>query len=179
MPGGPLAIDLLNTTWDPGDGRVDWLDDDDAVRTFSNEYERSLTRDQVAQARIALVEARDLIRRIFLAPDPTTPELRYEMNRLLANASVEVARTADGPAISVSSSDNTRSLAVEAVVDAIELTGRQPERIRACQHDKCMLWFLDTSKAGRRRWCSMERCGNRVKARRHYAKTATITASDA
>jgi predicted RNA-binding Zn ribbon-like protein len=35
-------------------------------------------------------------------------------------------------------------------------------RIRQC--DACVLHFLDTSKKGTRRWCSMDICGNRAKA---------------
>jgi predicted RNA-binding Zn ribbon-like protein len=30
--------------------------------------------------------------------------------------------------------------------------------------------FLDVSKAGARRWCTMNSCGNRAKAHRHYHK---------
>ena len=33
----------------------------------------------------------------------------------------------------------------------------------------CRWLFLDTSRNGRRRWCSMATCGSRIKARRHYA----------
>ena len=39
------------------------------------------------------------------------------------------------------------------------------ERIRAC--DRCGWLFLDSSRGGRRRWCSMSTCGNREKASRH------------
>ncbi|MGW0195699.1 CGNR zinc finger domain-containing protein [Nonomuraea sp. NPDC003201] len=39
------------------------------------------------------------------------------------------------------------------------------ERIRAC--GRCGWLFLDSSRGGRRRWCSMNICGNREKARRH------------
>jgi predicted RNA-binding Zn ribbon-like protein len=42
-----------------------------------------------------------------------------------------------------------------------------PARIRQCQGAGCRRLFLDTSKAGRRRWCNMQTCGNRAKARRH------------
>ncbi|WP_167568813.1 CGNR zinc finger domain-containing protein [Brevibacillus migulae] len=45
-----------------------------------------------------------------------------------------------------------------------------PDRIRKCEHDECILHFLDTSKAGKRRWCSMETCGNRQKAAEFYAR---------
>ena len=40
-----------------------------------------------------------------------------------------------------------------------------PERIRAC--GRCGWLFLDSSRGGRRRWCSMNTCGNREKASRH------------
>jgi predicted RNA-binding Zn ribbon-like protein len=41
----------------------------------------------------------------------------------------------------------------------------RPERIRACS--RCGWLFLDSSRGGRRRWCSMNTCGNREKASRH------------
>jgi predicted RNA-binding Zn ribbon-like protein len=44
------------------------------------------------------------------------------------------------------------------------------DRLKQCQHEDCILHFVDTSKAGKRRWCSMETCGNRYKAAQFYAK---------
>ncbi|WP_129841501.1 ABATE domain-containing protein [Streptomyces sp. RFCAC02] len=50
--------------------------------------------------------------------------------------------------------------------DAIGLlTGPHAARVRQCATDTCSLVFVDTSRPGRRRWCSMERCGNLQKAR--------------
>ena len=43
-------------------------------------------------------------------------------------------------------------------------------RVGVCADERCGWLFLDTSKSGRRRWCSMEGCGNRAKARRHYRR---------
>ncbi len=40
------------------------------------------------------------------------------------------------------------------------------KRLRICPRPDCGFVFLDTSKAGRRRWCEMEVCGNRAKAER-------------
>jgi predicted RNA-binding Zn ribbon-like protein len=40
------------------------------------------------------------------------------------------------------------------------------ERVRECAGSGCGWLFLDTSKAHRRRWCSMAICGNRTKAQR-------------
>jgi predicted RNA-binding Zn ribbon-like protein len=43
------------------------------------------------------------------------------------------------------------------------------ERVRAC--GRCGWLFLDSSRGGRRRWCSMSTCGNREKASRHRRAT--------
>lgn len=40
-----------------------------------------------------------------------------------------------------------------------------PERLGACP--RCGWLFVDTSRGGRRRWCSMKTCGNREKVARH------------
>jgi predicted RNA-binding Zn ribbon-like protein len=40
-----------------------------------------------------------------------------------------------------------------------------------CEADNCGWFFIDRSPSKRRRWCSMEGCGNRAKARRHYSRT--------
>ncbi|MFI8423747.1 CGNR zinc finger domain-containing protein [Streptomyces sp. NPDC085479] len=50
--------------------------------------------------------------------------------------------------------------------DAVELlTGPFAHRIRTCAAEDCHLVYVDTSRPGRRRWCSMEHCGNRHKVR--------------
>jgi predicted RNA-binding Zn ribbon-like protein len=41
-------------------------------------------------------------------------------------------------------------------------------RVRKCAH--CVLHFLDTSKKGTRRWCSMQLCGNRLKVAAYAAR---------
>ena len=43
-------------------------------------------------------------------------------------------------------------------------------RLRRCEAPDCDWFFLDRSRNGTRRWCSMETCGNRAKARRHYER---------
>lgn len=51
------------------------------------------------------------------------------------------------------------------------LTGRELDRIKLCDGRGCGWLFYDTSRSRRRRWCSMADCGNRAKARRHYARS--------
>lgn len=50
------------------------------------------------------------------------------------------------------------------------LAGARLARVRQCANEKCLWLFVDDSKSGNRRWCSMATCGNRAKAHRHYAK---------
>ena len=50
------------------------------------------------------------------------------------------------------------------------LTSGNQGAIRACAGQGCDWLFLDTSRNHNRRWCSMDECGNRSKARRFYAR---------
>jgi predicted RNA-binding Zn ribbon-like protein len=50
------------------------------------------------------------------------------------------------------------------------LTSADLSRIGECPGDACGWLYLDVSKNRSRRWCDMRDCGNRSKARRHYAK---------
>ncbi|GAB3952125.1 hypothetical protein GCM10027614_55290 [Micromonospora vulcania] len=60
--------------------------------------------------------------------------------------------------------------------DAVELfSGPYADRIRECGADNCYLVFVDTSRPGRRRWCAMERCGNRHKIRSLRARRTEPT----
>jgi predicted RNA-binding Zn ribbon-like protein len=44
------------------------------------------------------------------------------------------------------------------------------DRLRICANDDCRMPFFDSSRTGRRRWCTMQVCGNRAKAARHRAR---------
>ncbi|MCG8480237.1 MAG: CGNR zinc finger domain-containing protein [Spirochaetales bacterium] len=45
-----------------------------------------------------------------------------------------------------------------------------PGRLKRCADATCGYLFLDTSKNRSRQWCSMQTCGNRSKASRHYQR---------
>jgi predicted RNA-binding Zn ribbon-like protein len=52
--------------------------------------------------------------------------------------------------------------------DAIELVaGPWADRVRECEASDCAFLFVDTSRPGNRRWCAMNRCGNREHVRGH------------
>ena len=44
------------------------------------------------------------------------------------------------------------------------------DRLRICHGPNCSWLFIDSSKAGRRRWCDMGVCGNDAKSRRFHAR---------
>jgi predicted RNA-binding Zn ribbon-like protein len=45
-----------------------------------------------------------------------------------------------------------------------------PHRVKECPGEDCGWVFLDTSRNGTRRWCSMGSCGSREKMRRYRAR---------
>ena len=57
--------------------------------------------------------------------------------------------------------------------DAIDLFGGPlGHRVRECAAADCAYLFVDTSRPGTRRWCSMERCGNLAKIHTHRGAKA-------
>jgi predicted RNA-binding Zn ribbon-like protein len=67
--------------------------------------------------------------------------------------------------------DATGAQALSTVArDAIELFGTGARsRLRQCSGDSCYLLFVDTSRPGKRTWCTMRRCGNLEKIARYRA----------
>jgi predicted RNA-binding Zn ribbon-like protein len=61
---------------------------------------------------------------------------------------------------------------------AVELLGGpDAARIRECADPPCTRLFVDTSRAGSRRWCEMSGCGNRTKAAGFRARHSAGPAS--
>jgi predicted RNA-binding Zn ribbon-like protein len=61
-------------------------------------------------------------------------------------------------------------LLAQATVDF--LLSEVSSQLRCCASETCRWLFLDASKNQTRRWCDMKVCGNRMKARRFYARKA-------
>ncbi|MGW5430963.1 CGNR zinc finger domain-containing protein [Streptomyces sp. NPDC004059] len=60
--------------------------------------------------------------------------------------------------------------------DAVLLVGGPLlERVKECGNPDCSLLFLDDSQARRRRWCSMERCGNLAKVAGYRSRNRAAT----
>jgi predicted RNA-binding Zn ribbon-like protein len=113
--------------------------------------------------------ARDAIRSALALGEPDA------LNEVLAHGAVVERLGPDGPECELRVDDERWRLPWLAAHNLLELLRDRPNRIRNCANDDCVLWFYDDSRGGRRQWCSMATCGNRAKARRHYARTRSAT----
>jgi predicted RNA-binding Zn ribbon-like protein len=68
--------------------------------------------------------------------------------------------------VSVVSDDPVATALSLIARDAIDLvSGALRHRVKTCDQPDCRMLFVDTSPTGLRRWCSMQRCGSRAKAK--------------
>lgn len=58
------------------------------------------------------------------------------------------------------------------------VTELDSRRLGRCSHPECILYYYDVTRNRSRRWCSMERCGNRAKAAAHYRRSKRAAAGD-
>ena len=95
------------------------------------------------------------------------------INRAAAPAPLLPALAGDGTTVEWTPPVRARQALSNLAREMIELlAGPLGGRIRECASDNCPLVFVDTSRPGARRWCAMERCGNRHKLREHRARRA-------
>ena len=112
------------------------------------------------------------------AGEAPAPQALYGLNRVLAESRVSLwLRMEADDASLVELEVGERPLAYLAPIAraAAELMlGTDPARVRRCASGQCSLWFVDTSKGGRRKWRSMATCGNRAKAVRHRGRLESV-----
>jgi predicted RNA-binding Zn ribbon-like protein len=65
--------------------------------------------------------------------------------------------------------DGPLRLVVQAAV--VLITSSDIDNVRECSEKTCRWFFMDRSRNHSRRWCDMQLCGNRSKAKRFYART--------
>ncbi|CAM5588076.1 hypothetical protein SBADM41S_06292 [Streptomyces badius] len=84
-------------------------------------------------------------------------------------------RGADGGVVrALSAAPDCAGLLAVVARDAVDLLTDPVARaaLRRCQGEACHRLYLDTSRGGRRRWCSGEVCGNRERVARHRRRTS-------
>lgn len=89
------------------------------------------------------------------------------LNELAARPSL-VPRMTPGPGRSWAGKQRVGAVMSTVSRDAIDVFGGLlAARLKRCEGARCSLLFVDNSRPGHRRWCSMDRCGNRVKVAAH------------
>jgi predicted RNA-binding Zn ribbon-like protein len=171
--GGALSLDFVNTAgWHLSDAPNEHLRDAATVRQWARDS--GLDVDQVPSLRRIMTVREALFQVVTsrIAGRAPQPGDLAVVNRTLAKAMAAAVLVPDGPELRWQWPDAPPDLLLWAVVrDAAELlTSDRAGQIRMCGNDPCGWLFLDPR--GRRRWCSMQGCGNRVKANRYYRNHA-------
>lgn len=157
-----LLLDLVNSRLVSSDGVHDELADNRAAAEWLRRHDAPSGPAQVADARAVRAALVAVLRGEAPASalDPWVTAMRRAA--VLTTDGLEwVDRT---PA-----DREVGSAVVQLWADLQEAGGRP--RIRPCEAADCQHFLIDRSRANNRRWHSMETCGNREKARRHYARS--------
>jgi predicted RNA-binding Zn ribbon-like protein len=129
--------------------------------------------------RESLIELREAIHRIVVAARAGESLPADDLATVnTASAGPEfvpsLPRGRGGRGVTWTSSEPFASALTLLARDAIDLVATVPaSRIKECEHPDCSRMFVDESQSGRRRWCSMQACGNHVKVTAHRRRAAT------
>ena len=184
LVGNHPALDLVNTVgWRLAPGRaVDRLADGQGLLRWADAaglMEAGTAAQGAREADVAaaeLRELRELLHRV-LQPaaldarpdDAAVADLRRHLLAALGRDQVEVDRLM--PLRWEVAVRTVGDLPTRLAVEAWDLLVREDvRRLRQCRDDECGWLFLDRSRNGSRVWCSSADCGNRARARRHYAR---------
>jgi predicted RNA-binding Zn ribbon-like protein len=177
---GHVTLDFVNTAEERGHP-----DAADALRTpadlqlWGNRYGllagSAADGDDHAELRRA-IDARELLYRLFLARASGQRPVRADLDRLAALAATayragHLEPTSNGQVRwrwNPSQLSTIRHTVVTAAVDL--LTDMPSARLKRCPGAHCGWFFLDTTKRGNRRWCSMNECGQDAKTARRRAR---------
>jgi predicted RNA-binding Zn ribbon-like protein len=192
--GGHLALDFVNTVdWrgDPArrqdllvtfEDLLEWAKTAKVLTTGAVRGMRAAAQHEQERAMRTLRRARrlrDVLARVLAAAGrdlaPPAGDVR-RLNAFLAAAlehrRLEIRRTGLVWSWTDGDGDTFDSLLWPIVLAAAELLASDSRtQIHECAGEGCGWLFLDTSRNCRRRWCAMQSCGNRAKARRFYERT--------
>jgi predicted RNA-binding Zn ribbon-like protein len=176
---GHLALDFVNTRMRVGDSLVDLLQSDDDVLIWFKQAglatptigDEPKPLNLLRSARMLRKDVRSLIENRkgggrgdpsvlnkFLAAGCSYSQLVWSKPSKLRVETVRRQESAESIFVSVA----------EAAVDL--LTMHDFNLVKRCEDPTCVYWFLDQTKSHRRRWCSMELCGNRHKVAAYRAR---------
>lgn len=177
---GHVALDFVNTAEQRGHP-----DAGDALRSLDDlrlwgQRRGVLSGDASGDTGLlelpAALEARELLYRVLLGrvrghrvPDADRARLRSLAS--MAYQAAHLDQEADGRLNWSWDPARLPTVRHVAVTAAVELLGRGHARLGQCPGDHCGWFFLDTTKRGNRRWCSMSECGQEAKTARRRARS--------
>jgi predicted RNA-binding Zn ribbon-like protein len=192
LDSGALGLDFANTVeWHASDhpqdklhdyaGLLAWAEAAKSVSADQARRLRELAAQQPQKAQAAFERAitlRETIYRLFAAyagQGAVNAQDMAAFNQVLgaAMSRSQVAPGADGFEWGWPEEEPDLDELIWPVVRSAAnlLTADTLDRVRQCADDRgCGYLFVDTSRNRSRRWCSMESCGNRAKAQRHYER---------
>lgn len=192
LTGGSPALDLANTVDNRTGARPEerlrsyadllaWSEQSGTLSAGDARRLRGAAARRPAAAETVLRRTRALREALYAlfsaAAGRRTPpgDALARLNAMLpgALARLRLARHGPGFAWRFDGEDDALDVMLPPVVRAAaELLASRDDlgRVRECAAGTCAWLFLDTSRNATRRWCDMKVCGNRQKARRHYAR---------
>jgi predicted RNA-binding Zn ribbon-like protein len=178
--GNHLALDFLNTRLVLADGPKELLPDVDALVRWlvasgllTKQKGNALAKKwretpQAAASLRELVKFRERLRAAVVRQEAglsVSNAFMAELNSLLKQHPGVIALQRKGEKLGLETAFEVEKpndvWAPIATAVAELLSDVSPARLRKCE--ACIVHFLDTSKKGSRRWCSMNICGNRIK----------------
>jgi predicted RNA-binding Zn ribbon-like protein len=177
--GGDPALDFVNTAEERAHPEADDVLRAPAdLRRWGQRY--GLLGSRVRVDRVELrraIQARELLYRLFLAraTGQTLPAGELAAVGDLAASAFHAAAlepAADGTIGWRWPSSELSTIRHVVVTSAVGLlTSVSGTRLKQCPGEHCGWFFLDTTKRGNRRWCSMSECGQDAKVARRRART--------
>lgn len=188
--GATLATDLANTDPQVWHGE-DQLDDPAELARFLVRHDVPLDADPTPADLDAVRSLRAPLRAAIEAGERAAGGGAADEDDAVARASAMVARGGGSPVLARDDAGRWR-WAVRAgdvgLADRVALTAGlgllgvlrtlAADRFRACASPTCSGVFVDTSRAGRRRYCMPELCGNRANVAAHRARRRAERAAD-
>jgi predicted RNA-binding Zn ribbon-like protein len=107
-----------------------------------------------------------------LAGDPLPADSLDTLNRLAARPAPVPQLTTNGRRVTATAEQAMSAIARD-VIDI--LGGPSAALLKECSRDGCNQVYVDRSRGGRREWCAMDPCGNRIKAREYRARKAAAS----
>ena len=188
--GGELCLDFVNTAsereerpmkerlWEYEDLLI-WGERTGSITAVERRRLQAVAAASPDAAAAALVRARELrdaMYRVFHATQGGEAPAEEDVARVsdaAARASAAQRLVAGGSGFDLvwPESDSLDRPWWPAATSALSvLVSDELTRVKECATDNCNWLFLDMSRNRSRRWCDMKDCGNRAKARRHYAR---------